>query len=960
MPFNEKMHTEFSKLILDKTRGDRLVLDGAEYMQAVYNGELVFNRALYHIEITDLAVRFDAVGGPFTAEVIQEQMDLRCYKTDCDGKSSDVYGFEYAPASLDANESEEELDGTFIVTHIDSGLSVEGTWRQNKDELLRTEYRSVRVIDVVYDMIPASGGTACPILYYSAVRTKVYASGREDQQYVELYADEMTEVGMSSDYTHVTYDSTTGCISAQSLRDTRHGSDFPIAEVYRVVSTDINGEEILWEGSLEVMQGKNTPTYGDWVFLVSSSLPNGDRITSEEQDVLVSVSAWKYRNVIWDSLFEDEDWESTYANLTATVGSLSQSMVYGDAEVRWTVSQNGDTIRTLSVRVYNSEAGYDKTHTVTQDAYVATESWGAPFMNGSVTWRIPASGAAVVFTVPLRQYKYRDGEIIGTYDWDSVATYVEGSSVTANASFSGGRISCDSMGTDYYPSGREVFYATQIKANGKDGVEYDIEIPNSILSIYQDINIEVDRDEDYHISNSVPADGTTIEGEETTIWVYLNATYDVVSTWSSGATARGTYNLPVSISAPDCIPNSTSASGNTSVMLKVRKNESGSSRIISVLLSNSAANYSEEFTFTQKAYVEQEVWMSPQLNGTVSVGEIPADGSGVAISANITQNKTKGGTVIETRTLSISGIGGSAVSGTGVSFADGKISADSMGTTEYKSGRKVYSLTTLKVYGADGVSYDIPLSSAVEIRQAANIKSEAGYGDYKLSVSASPSSGISSMGGTATITASAQIQKLYTWSSGADGGSEYVNSNGNLSVSPAGVATITPTSIMGTNQTATLRISTENTSPKPKVFTVTLEVGGRTATCTVTQNASSYPIEVWKFPSGTICESKKWYLGQVDTGYTRLGGVPVYHIVAATTAAYKDSDAQITAKFSYAYKHSSGDYSGTYNTPVYYKGGTEITINGKVYYGVILVEDLTGLTQGTVDTFSVMGGGDIT
>ena len=38
----------------------------------------------------------------------------------------------------------------------------------------------------------------------------------------------------------------------------------------------------------------------------------------------------------------------------------------------------------------------------------------------------------------------------------------------------------------------------------------------------------------------------------------------------------------------------------------------------------------------------------------------------------------------------------------------------------------------------------------------------------------------------------------------------------------------------------------------------------------------------------------------------------------------------------------------------------EITINGKIYYGVILVEELTDLKQGTVEVFSVMGGGDIT
>lgn len=849
MPFNEKMHTEFSKLILDKTRGDRLVLDGEEYMQAVYNGQLVFNRALYHIEVSDLPVRFEAVGGPFTAEVIQEQMNLRCYKTDCDGKKSDVYGFEYVPASLDANESEEELDGTFTVTHIDSGLSVEGTWRQNKDELLRTEYRSVRAIDAAYDMIPASGGTVCPIIYYSAVRTKVYASGREDQQYVEMEATVITDtiITVSSDYWHVSADQTTGCITADSLRDFPHDYDFPIAQVHRLVSTDINGDELVWEGLIEVMQGKNKPYYGDWQTSISSSLPNGNRITFEQQDVVVRVSAFRTRYGSWDSGYPYEEREPMLLELAASAGSLSQSQVYGGADVSWTVPMNNGSERNLSVRVYNAAAGYDKTHTVTQDAYVATEYWGTPVMYGSITWQIPANGAAVSFVVPLRQYKYKDGDIIGTYEWNAVASYVSGSPITGNASFSGGKISCDTLGDQYYPSGRNVFYATQIMAYGKDGVEYNIEIPDNILTISQAANVQEETDSRYSITSSMDNAGGTLPASESRIRVRATAYKWVKYTWSSGAPG-GEYYEPVPLYVKTNVTSgitTISNSINGSVTeINVGTNTGNTTREIEVTVYNNSSGigYSETFSITQEAHVQIVTWTVPHLNGDIA-WEIPASGMAVPFYVPVIQYKVIDGVRQEPGTswyAQATYVSGDVLNNSEAAFSGGYISCETRGTNYAETPRDVFRAKVVKIEDLNGSEVEVNLPYSIVIKQSLNVY-ETRYGERHLSFT-KPTDGswVDSAGATVVVQVACYQESYREYSSLAREPLSSVSGEAKLSSNPTQSAL---PSTLADGVEARFWMA-ENTGSSTKSVQLTATYGSLSESVTVYQYAVSYALSI--------------------------------------------------------------------------------------------------------------------
>lgn len=152
--------------------------------------------------------------------------------------------------------------------------------------------------------------------------------------------------------------------------------------------------------------------------------------------------------------------------------------------------------------------------------------------------------------------------------------------------------------------------------------------------------------------------------------------------------------------------------------------------------------------------------------------------------------------------------------------------------------------------------------------------------------------------------------------------------------------------------------TTSNTSSTNRSYsvTVTQPSSGNKLTFNVTHKtvSSGLPIEmVWKYSNGNYCTSNGWYLGQIPTGAT-TNGRPVYHIVAVTTKANSQT-ASIYTNFTYTYNPSdaAGNISGSINKSFSYSAGATISVNGKSYYGVILVSGLPAISQGTVTSFSV-------
>lgn len=573
-----------------------------EVGMAIIGGKVVFNRALYHLSISDDAVRFTARGGNFSDDSPKDQMMLKCYKQDCDGSKVNQYDLEFEPSSVEPNLGSGEVNGTFKVTHIFSGLYVEGSWVQSADAIQSITYRDIKVTDVIYPMIPASGGTVYPFIYYTAVMVAIYESGREETSTYEFSTSDVSYMEGSTPETHVTLDYTNGSVHAESLGTNRYNTEFPIAEISLLRATDVNGEEIEWKDHvpLQVSQAKNQPSYNGTSYDVSAAVPqDGGTISSSEQTITIYIDAWVTTKYKWDSGAESSENEAHTVYITTSIGTLSSMSASGSQDVTLSIPQNGTSDRNITIRVYSTTAGYDKTFTITQEAFVEVEAWQVPFISGSV-----------------------------------------------------------------------------------------------------------------------------------------------------------------------------------------------------------------------------------------SVGEIAADGSGALLNATIIQYKKKGDTITQTYYPSITSLVGTSVSGTGFSYSNGVVYANSMGTTQYSSGRKVYTITGFKVSGGDGNTYTLSLSSSLEVWQEANVFEFVEYGDYVLSLSASPSEGISASGGTSTITASAQIEKIYEWTSGEGRDTQLSDSNANLKPN---AGTISPSSINGTDQTATLTLE-ENESNEVKEVTVTLYVGNASTSIPVYQN----------------------------------------------------------------------------------------------------------------------------
>lgn len=105
------------------------------------------------------------------------------------------------------------------------------------------------------------------------------------------------------------------------------------------------------------------------------------------------------------------------------------------------------------------------------------------------------------------------------------------------------------------------------------------------------------------------------------------------------------------------------------------------------------------------------------------------------------------------------------------------------------------------------------------------------YGEWTISVSASPTS-VSSSGGTSTITASAK--RTVYWESG-----DVTEETGNPTLST------NLGSLSSTASPSTLTLG-ENTSTSSRTATITASYGGKSATCTVTQAGAEAP-DVWEY-----------------------------------------------------------------------------------------------------------------
>lgn len=154
------------------------------------------------------------------------------------------------------------------------------------------------------------------------------------------------------------------------------------------------------------------------------------------------------------------------------------------------------------------------------------------------------------------------------------------------------------------------------------------------------------------------------------------------------------------------------------------------------------------------------------------------------------------------------------ISGTGFSLSGTTVSASANETTSTRSG-------TITI-----TQNESNKTATINLSQSAD--SVSSYGEWTISVSASPTS-VSSSGGTSTITASAK-RTIY-WESG-----DVTEETGNPTLST------NLGSLSSTASPSTLTLG-ENTSTSSRTATITASYSGKSATCTVTQAGAEPTIE---------------------------------------------------------------------------------------------------------------------
>lgn len=168
-----------------------------------------------------------------------------------------------------------------------------------------------------------------------------------------------------------------------------------------------------------------------------------------------------------------------------------------------------------------------------------------------------------------------------------------------------------------------------------------------------------------------------------------------------------------------------------------------------------------------------------------------------------------GDTSVSLKSTTISGTGFS-LSGTTVSASANEITSNRTGTVTITQNESNKTVTISLSQDGDDVS---------------------SYGEWTISVSASPTS-VSSSGGTSTITASAK--RTVYWVSG-----DVTEETGNPTLST------NLGSLSSTASPSTLTLG-ENTSTSSRTATITATYSGKSATCTVTQAGAEAP-DVWEY-----------------------------------------------------------------------------------------------------------------
>lgn len=658
----EKYVIDLNRLYLGSYRPKEMFFGLEEVNQVWYGGAKMYNRALYSLEdLWASPARFFAGGGNLKGLL---EKAVNSIKTDVADNRKENVEWWVEPETIAPNTDENnEKSGTYTISQFMSDLQITGTWVQEKDRVTGESITNVSIQNPVYPQATAMGGVWLPFsLSYSGTRKEEWASGKPSTSSpwsgsINSRQPDLIQEIRGRGLNGGTFDDSTGEVYAPNLGETP--SDFQeIAVLTYIRFTDKGGNTREWSGNAYAWQAENVRMESGKTYDISSSLAeDGRTIGGGATTLYLRVYAYMEVSYAWSS-GADGGSEAINASvfLRASVGTLSSSAASGADVIEWDIPANEtSSTRTLVLRVYNTDAGYDMPYIVYQEPFEEPETWGTPVLNGEISIIIPASGAATEFLVPIIQRKYKGDEIIQTFDGYVRASSVQGHAVEGpGASFSGGYISCNSMGQQIFEYGREVYYAERIWVTGQDDRTYELDLDGETIVIRQAKNTRNATHDSYILSVSAsPSSGIANTGGKSTITASAQERFSVWYDSAPSSTTYETENITASLSATQGTLSKTSIYGTSqTATLTLDENIVKGTRTSTIKLA--VGGTSKSCTVSQNAAVY--VW------GQASLAEdIPSTGGTITFTivsmlnghyCPISQVKTDlSGTTVSTPTL---------------------------------------------------------------------------------------------------------------------------------------------------------------------------------------------------------------------------------------------------------------------------------------------------------------------
>ena len=501
MAKNETYFTDIKKCVMDGVRGGRAAYNREEAMMMVYNGKVVFNRALYSIEALDAIIPTEGTTNMKGACLVDS------IKKDHDGTQTYV-DYTISPESIEANNTDKEKSGFYTVTQNVTGLQTTGKYTQPAETFLGYVYLNLQVKSVIYMQAPAEGGFIYPTVSYGGTRRAVYSSGRKVDEVWTGVTDTLLSASGRALVTGATFNTVGNEIGAVYAPDlgTTESEIRSVAEITALSIEAIDGSVLNWSGKEYAYQTENvktttyskpeiTASYTDIgangsaaVLTITWKQTKTEGFSSGADEIVTSLSGTISNSATFGNRITSISGTSylTGASLVTTSGSASRGNITASSLGYTKKDRTKAYVVSVTVSVNGKSAS--ESVTVYQQANTVSSYYTQPEITDVTAGDVGADGSAAYITVWYSQYihTYSTANPTGkdTYCGGSASPLtVMGEAVTNNGRKSGVNIIADTWGTSIKP--RTIVYrvlSVSIDANGESGLW------SGNLNVYQEAN----------------------------------------------------------------------------------------------------------------------------------------------------------------------------------------------------------------------------------------------------------------------------------------------------------------------------------------------------------------------------------------------------------------------------------------------------------------------------------------